>query len=200
MRERIIENTPTLETERLVLRRFTPEDAPAFFAIMGDREVNTFLPWFPAQSLEAARRQLRAQYLDAYDLPMGYRYAICLKGEGAPIGYVNLSAGEAHDFGYGLRREYWRQGLASEAGAAVIDRLRAAGLPFITATHDVHNPASGAVMRKLGMTYRYTYMERWLPKDIYVNFRLYQLDLAPDAGTYRGYWERYPVHGVESGL
>ena len=36
-----------LTTERLVLRRFTAEDADAVFTLLRDREVNTFLPWFP---------------------------------------------------------------------------------------------------------------------------------------------------------
>ena len=37
-------NTPRLETERLVLRRFTPADVEPLFSLMRDREVNTFLP------------------------------------------------------------------------------------------------------------------------------------------------------------
>ena len=40
-------NSPRLITPRLVLRRFAPEDLPAMLAILGDRGVNTFLPWFP---------------------------------------------------------------------------------------------------------------------------------------------------------
>ena len=48
-----MENTPEIRTSRLLLRRFTPEDAEAFYQIMSDKEVNTFLPWFPMQSLEA---------------------------------------------------------------------------------------------------------------------------------------------------
>ena len=47
-------NTPRLETERLVLRRFTPADVEPLFSLMRDREVNTFLPWFPAQTLAEA--------------------------------------------------------------------------------------------------------------------------------------------------
>ena len=42
-------NTPRLETERLVLRRFTPADVEPLFSLMRDREVNTFLPWFPLE-------------------------------------------------------------------------------------------------------------------------------------------------------
>ena len=38
-------NPPRLETERLVLRRFTPSDVEPLFSLMRDREVNTFLPW-----------------------------------------------------------------------------------------------------------------------------------------------------------
>lgn len=49
-----MENTPLLETERLILRRFTPMDLDALFAIFADEEVNTYLPWFPLKTMEAA--------------------------------------------------------------------------------------------------------------------------------------------------
>ena len=59
----------------------------------------------------------------------------------------------------------------------MIERVRAAGWPFLTATHDVNNPRSGAVMRKLGMRYAYSYREHWMPKDISVVYRMYQINL-----------------------
>ena len=37
-------NTPTIETQRLILRRFTQDDARALYQILSDEEVNTFLP------------------------------------------------------------------------------------------------------------------------------------------------------------
>ncbi len=40
-------NTPTLTTERLILRKFSENDLEALFKIYSDEEVNTFLPWFP---------------------------------------------------------------------------------------------------------------------------------------------------------
>ncbi|NLT58674.1 MAG: GNAT family N-acetyltransferase, partial [Clostridiales bacterium] len=46
MEDRTI-NTPALETERLILRKFTENDLEALLAIYGDEEVNTYLPWFP---------------------------------------------------------------------------------------------------------------------------------------------------------
>lgn len=67
----------------------------------------------------------------------------------------------------------------------------------MTATHDVNNPASGAVMKKLGFSYRYSYREQWQPKNISVVFRMFQLDFDGSAETYRGYWDKYPEHWEE---
>lgn len=114
------------------------------------------------------------------------------------MGYIHVDGGESHDLGYGLRRDLWGRGIVTEAGRAVVEAARAAGLPYLTATHDRNNSASGAVMRKLGMTYRYSYVEQWQPKNIPVTFRMYQLTLDGGADrTYRGYWDRWPEHFVE---
>ncbi len=191
-------NTPVLETERLVLRKFAEDDLEALFAILADEEVNRFLPWWPARTLEDARRFYEERYAAVYREPQGYAYAICLKRDNVPVGYVGVDAAGAHDFGYGVRKELWGKGIATEAGRAVLDAVRADGLPFVTATHDRKNPGSGRVMQKLGMTYRYSYEEQWQPKDIPVVFRMYQLNFsAPEDFVYRGYWDRYENHFVE---
>lgn len=108
-------NTPELETERLRLRRFTAEDAAAILAIFGDVEANTFLPWFPLKSLEEARQLFERQYQPVYRAERGYQYAICLKEDDIPIGYVKVDLDESHDLGYGLRHEFWHRGIAAEA-------------------------------------------------------------------------------------
>ena len=51
-------NTPTIETERLILRRFTPKDLEALFAILKDPIDNRFLPWFPDGDLGKAAERL----------------------------------------------------------------------------------------------------------------------------------------------
>ena len=48
-------NTPKIETERLILRKFTEGDIESLFQIYRDEEVNQFLPWFPLKSLDEAR-------------------------------------------------------------------------------------------------------------------------------------------------
>lgn len=208
-------NTPTLETERLTLRRFAEDDLGALFRIYADEEVNTFLSWFPARSLGDARAFYERHYAAVYARPRGYAYAICLKegaldgatasgtqGAGEPVGYIKVDVeGAAYDFGYGLRHEFWHRGITMEAGRALIEQVRRDGLPYITATHDVNNPRSGAVMRRLGMTYRYSYEEQWQPKNIPVTFRLYQLNLdGHEHPTYQAYWDTATVRFVEDGL
>ena len=191
-------NTPAIETKRLILRRFRKEDISALFAIYSNREVNTFLPWFPLSSYEEVERLFEDEYAAVYRQPRGYRYAVCLKTDDIPIGYVHLSPEEAHDLGYGLSREFWRRGITAEAARAVAEQAKQDGVPFITATHDINNPRSGGVMRTLGMRYQYTYREQWQPKNIPVTFRLYQLNLdGNEERVYWKYWERYADHYIE---
>ena len=191
-------NTPAIETERLLLRRFRPEDIPALFSIYGDREFNTYLPWRPLASCQEAERLFENEYAAAYREPRGYRYAVCLKADDIPIGYVHVDPEGARDLGYALSRAFWHQGIAVEAARAAAAQAKQDGLPFITATHDVNNPRSGSVMRALGMRYQYTYREQWQPKDIPVTFRLYQLNLdGNETRVYWKYWERYAVHNIE---
>ena len=191
-------NTPTIKTKRLILRRFTPGDAAALFQILSDEEVNTFLPMFPLKTPEEARDFLQEHYLDTYDQRSRYRYAVCLKTDNIPVGYVNISSSESRDLGYGLRKDFWHKGIMTEACHAVVELLKTQGLPFITATHDVKNPRSGDVMKKIGMTYQYSYVEHWQPKNIPVTFRMYQLNLDGQKDrVFKKYWEQYPVHFIE---
>ena len=191
-------NTPTIETQRLILRRFTQDDTRALYQILSDEEVNTFLPMVPLKTMEEANAYIQKQYLDTYQEPFGYRYAVCLKTDHIPIGYVQVSSSESHDFGYGLRKDFWHKGIITEAGRAVVEELRNSGMPFITATHDIKNPRSGEVMKKLGMIYQYSYEEQWQPKNIPVTFRMYQLNFdGQNDRVYKKYWEQYPVHFIE---
>ena len=193
-------NTPRLETERLILRKFIEDDIPALYLILKDEDVNTFLPWFPLKSMEEARTVFETKYAEEYARPQAYAYAICLKQDDYPIGYIKVDMTEGHDLGYGLRKEFWHRGIAVEAGKAVIEQVKKDGVPFITATHDVNNLRSGGVMQKLGMSYQYTYEEQWQPKNILVLFRMYQLNFDGNYGVFKKYWNASAVHFVETGV
>lgn len=204
-------NTPGLETERLLLRKFTEDDIEALYEILRDEEVNRFLPWYPLRSIEEAREFFEERYAAEYAKPQAYAYAICLK-DGSPsspsspsshgsrpIGYIKVDMDDSHDFGYGLRREFWHRGIVSEAAKAVVEQVKRDGLPYITATHDINNPRSGNVMKQVGMRYQYSYVEQWQPKDFPVTFRMYQLNLDGNEGrVYTKYWDMYENHFREA--
>ena len=194
-------NTPTLETERLILRKFTEQDLESLFLILQDVEVNRFLPWYPVKTIEETKTFYEERYASKYAQPQAYAYAICLKQDNVPIGYVNVDVEESHDFGYGLRKEFWHQGFATEAGKAVIEQVKKDGLPYITATHDRENPRSGGVMKNVGMKYKYSYEEQWQPKNFLVTFRLYQLNFdGEEDRVYKKYWDHSAVHFVETAV
>lgn len=196
-----MQNTPRIKTERLILRRFEPRDLEAVYRIYSDPMVLTFVPVLPLADLEAAKAFLQKEYLSAYELERGYEYAICLKEDDVPIGYVHVSMDKSHDFGYGLLEEFRHRGIMTEAGKALLRQIKQDGVPYITATHDVKNPASGAVMKRLGMKYRYSYKEQWQPRNILVTFRMYQLNLdGTDDRVFWDYWNRFEDHFVEEGL
>ena len=194
-------NTPILDTKRLILRKFTEQDMEALFLILQDKEVNRFLPWYPLKSLEETQRFYEEKYASKYAQPQAYAYAICLKKDNYPIGYMKVDMEEHHDFGYGLRKEFWHKGIVTEAGKAVIEQVKKDGLLYITATHDRNNPRSGGVMRNVGMRYQYSYEEQWQPKNIPVIFRMYQLNFDGDENRiYQQYWDSSIVHFIETDI
>ena len=86
-----------LETERLILRPFTEQDAEALFAILSDRDVNTFLPMFPLKNLEEAKAYIKDKHAAVHAGETLLYYAICRKEAPAPIGYVHVSGNDSHD-------------------------------------------------------------------------------------------------------
>lgn len=189
-----------IATKRLVLRHFEVNEADmeALFSVFSDEKVNKYLPWYPLETQEQAVEFYNENILPKYEEQSGYYFAICLKENNRPIGYVAVSGEDSRDFGYGLMQEYWGQGLVTEASEAVLDFLKSTDIKFITATHDIHNVGSGKVMEKIGLEYKYTYQELWQPKNIVVTFRMYQLNFDNKQDrVYMEYWNKYPEHFIE---
>lgn len=55
-------NTPTIKTERLILRKFTEQDLEALFLILKDEEVNKFFPWYPMKNIEETKKFYEERY------------------------------------------------------------------------------------------------------------------------------------------
>ena len=195
----LIENSsPTLVGESIMLRRFEETDLNSFFELYSNENVNKFLPMFPVKDLADAQELMQQLYISKYDTENTYHYAIYLKDSEKIIGALNISDDESHDLGYLILEDYWNKGFVSEACILLIDHLKDIGFPYITATHDVNNLASGKVMKKIGMKYRYSYREMWEPKGFEVTFRMYQLNINMESDyVYMKYWNMYE-HSVES--
>ncbi len=194
-------NTPIIETKRLLLRKFDKDDIEAIYRIYGDKEVNTFLPWFVLKDINEAKQLYKEQFESQDNQEIAYHYAICLKENNIPIGYIHVNMDESHDFGYALCKEFWHKGIVTEASKAVIQQLKNDGILYITATHDVKNYRSGEVMRRLGMKYQYSYEEQWQPKNLLVTFRMYQLNLdGNDHRVYKKYWNNSKIHYIEKDI
>ena len=149
-------------------------------------------------NIEETKKFYEERFAAKYEQPQAYAYAVCLKTDNLPIGYIKVDMEEHHDFGYAMRKEFWRKGIATEAGMAVVEQVKKDGLPYITATHDRNNPRSGEIMRKVGMKYCYSYEEQWQPKNFPVIFRMYQLNFnGNDNFVYKKYWNMYSNHFIE---
>ena len=159
------------------MREFAESDIPALLDIFRDEEVCRFIPMFPLRNMDDAVHYFREHCTVECKAEWFLYYAICLRDENIPLGCIHVASDDSHDLGYGFRKDVWHRGIATEACRAIVGKIREEKqIPYITATHDINNPESGAVIKKIGMSYRYSYEERWQPKDILVTFRMYQLD------------------------
>lgn len=159
--------TLELTTPRLVLRRFTVDDArPMYETWASDPRVTKFLRWEPHTDW-GATAQLLHEWVQAYAQPDFYNWAVCLK-DGTLIGSIGLvwpepddgwvlnaaALGEHWEPGYCFGRAYWGQGYATEALCAVRDfYFSQMGGPWLACCHARQNPASGRVMQKAGFQY-----------------------------------------------
>jgi RimJ/RimL family protein N-acetyltransferase len=150
--------TVALETERLILRRLTPEDAsPMFRNWANDPEVTKYLTWQPHGSVDVTRNVI-SDWIRAYEKPDYYSWAIELKSLGEPIGSIAVvqenDAIRMVSIGYCIGKAWWRKGFASEALAELVRFFfEEVGANRIEARHDPRNPNSGKVMMKAGLQY-----------------------------------------------
>lgn len=137
-------------TERLLLRPGWLEDAPALARAIGEEAVVRNLaraPW--PYGMDEAQ-----DFLGRPVDPAQPSFLIFARTGGAPrlVGGCGIapSLEGPLEMGYWIARPYWGLGFATEAGRQLVRIARAMQLPKLTAGHFLDNPASGAVLRKLG--------------------------------------------------
>ncbi len=148
--------TKRIETERLILRRITRDDAEAMYRNWAsDPEVTKYLTWSTYTCVDQAH-QILADWFSHYGEENFYLWAIVPRNESEPIGTISVveSSESANwvEIGYCIGQNWWRKGFMSEALKALIAFFfEEVGVGRIQARHDPRNVGSGAVMRKCGM-------------------------------------------------
>jgi ribosomal-protein-alanine N-acetyltransferase len=152
------EGTKQLQTERLILRKFTEEDAEVMYNNWAsDSEVTKYLTWPIHSSVEVTKKVLN-RWVHCYNNLEFYQWAIELKESGKIIGSISLinidNDIENCELGYCIGKTFWNRGIVTEAVSAIIDfAFTEVVFKRISARHHVDNTPSGKVMEKCGLKY-----------------------------------------------
>ncbi len=150
------DDTFTISTDRLVLRRFCAQDAAPLFELNSDAEVLRYTGDEPFPNVAAAADFIRG-YSHYRDHSFG-RWAVTGRESGAFMGFCGLRS-SAHtgevDLGFRLFRKYWARGIATEAARATLKAgFEQFKLGEITGRAMRENLPSITVLQKLGMRFR----------------------------------------------
>jgi len=172
---------PTLETARLKLRPYTEEDIFELLSLIGTREV-------AATTLRIAQpytEQDARVFLELAKDPDKLWLAITLRSDGRQMGGIGLRVEKQHrhaELGYWLGVPFWGHGYATEAATAMVRYgFHTLALHRIFASHFKHNPASGRILKKIGMQHEGCQREHLRKWDQFVDSELY--------GILRREWE-----------
>lgn len=177
--ESVFSNLPALETDRLVLRRLTLEDASDVFAYARDPEVARYTTWEAHRSLDESLRFLK-RVLDRYAAGEVAPWGVVHKADDRVIGTCGFAQWRREharaELAYALARPYWNQGLATEAVRAVVAfGFRTMELNRIEARCEISNVASARVMEKAGMTFEGILRQHMYAKGAYRDLKMYAI-------------------------
>ena len=154
LRNCLLDEVCSLETERLRFRPWLDSDAEALFKYASDPDVGPRAGWPAHQSVEESLQIIRTIFAS------DHIWALELKATGEPIGCMGYYAyGESNidigpddaELGYWIAKPYWDQGLCTEALRAMMEYcLNVKHFQNLWADFFVDNPASGRVMEKCG--------------------------------------------------
>lgn len=162
--------THTIETERLILRKLTINDAYRAFENWCNKEdVDKYVLWKKHENVNVTLKQYENWVLE-YDNPKTFRWIIEIKETGTVIGTIDVSSRFLRfgtcEIGYCYGDEFWNKGYGTETLKAIIKYLfEEAEADLICAEHMSNNPASGKIMEKSGMKYEGILRSRVIDKN-----------------------------------
>ena len=163
-----MKNLPILNTERLILRLPTLEDARDVQHLAGDFDIASMIPGIPHPYEDGMAEAWIYSCYDKHAKNEALNFAITLRTGGNLIGVIGLKLdreNERGEIGYWIGKPYWRRGYGSEAAKVVVGYgFEVLKLNRIHAYHFKHNAASGRVLEKIGMRYegcRRQHIKKW---------------------------------------
>jgi RimJ/RimL family protein N-acetyltransferase len=157
-----------LETERLLLRRFTESDVANLHELDSDPEVMRFINGGRPVPRDVICNETLPRFLRAYERFEGFGvWAAIEKSTGEFVGWLEFyprkDAGpEEIELGYRLRRSAWGKGYATEGSRALIRKgFTELGVQRVVAETMAVNAVSRRVMEKAGLKYVRTFHQEW---------------------------------------
>ncbi|MEK5215829.1 ribosomal-protein-alanine N-acetyltransferase [Psychrobacillus psychrotolerans] len=139
-----------MESERLLLRPITLNDAEDMFEYTSDEETTRFI-YEHHKDLEQTKNLIANYFVKE---PIG-KYAIVLRESNKMVGAIEFRVDDwnkSGDLGFTLNRHYWGKGYMTEAGKLILSlAFNVMGLERVFSAHEVKNSASGKVLDRLGM-------------------------------------------------
>ena len=175
----ILANLPTIETERLLLRKITLNDASDMFEYASNPEVSEYTMWSTHVSIEDTKyflKSLTKMYKKRELVDWGIVHKADKKFIGT-CGFVEWSMTHSRgELGYALSGRYWGEGYMSEAVNAIIEfGFREMLLNRIAARCEVNNIASARVMEKVGMQLEGILRQQLFVKGRYWDLKIYSI-------------------------
>lgn len=146
---------PTRAGDRLILRPFTPADAPDVQRLAGERAIADTTAAIPHPYEDGMAEAWIAGHGPEFEQGRGVTFAVTRKEDGVLVGAVSLMgirAGHQAELGYWIGTPYWNLGYCTEAARLVLGyAFTDLGLWRVHACHFSRNPSSGRVLQKLAM-------------------------------------------------
>lgn len=177
--ETIFLNLPELETERLLLRKITAGDAAAIYAYGSDAEVAKYVMWDRHETLADSEGFVQF-VLQKYAMGDVAPWGIVYKETGALIGTIDFvswqPAQRVAEIGYVVSRDYWGQGIVTEAAAKLVEfGFTQMDVVRIQARCFAQNIGSARVMEKVGMSYEGTMRQSIFSKGAHQDVKMYAI-------------------------
>ena len=159
----------TYESERLMFRPWTVDDAEECFALSSDERVGPMCGWLPHKNVEETKAILEGVLIN------DHTFCIIEKSSGKIVGNMGIeyvySEGEGgkkvrvedeRELGFWLGHPYWNKGYMTEAVKATIDYcFNELGMNRLLCGHFDYNHASARVQEKCGFKFEATSKKFW---------------------------------------